>query len=89
VSSLSDETVAAFEAKLDETSRALSAVHTMLDERDAERIGDKLERLASQLMEVTAPPSIDAADARLGLSPAGAEDFAELAPHMQPPDGEG
>jgi len=75
-------------ALLDEASRAFEAVQT-LDKKDAEQIVDKLERLQSQLMEATPPPSLVEAEARLGLTPATPEEFAELAKHMQPPDGEG
>ncbi len=80
--------MAEVEAQLEATARALAGV-PMLSASQRVRIAEKLERLQSQLMEVTPPPSMAEAEARLGLTPATPEQFAELARHMLPPDGEG
>ena len=50
---------------------------------------EKMERLGSQLLEVTAPGSMSEVYQRLDAEPASAEEFAELARHMQAPDHEG
>lgn len=88
MSSTAESTVAEVEAQLEATTRALADA-PMLTASQGERIVEKLERLQSQLMEVTPPPSMAEAEARLGLTPATPEQFAELAKHMLPPDGEG
>jgi hypothetical protein len=69
-------------------SRALSAV-PKLTARDADRIAEKMDRLASQLLEATPPGPMSDVHASLGTTPASTEDFAALAEHMLPPDREG
>jgi hypothetical protein len=48
-----------------------------------------MDRLASQLLEVSAPAPMSAVHERLGTTPASAEDFAALLGEMGPADGEG
>jgi hypothetical protein len=84
----SESSIAEIEAKLDEATRALASVE-QLRGRDAERIEEKMERLASQLLEVTAPIPMSEIHERLGTTPVSPEEFAELSKYMLPPDGEG
>lgn len=88
MASPAENTVAEVEAQLDATTRAL-ADSPMLSASQGDRIAEKLDRLQSQLMEVTPPPSMADAEARHGLTPATPEEFAQLAKHMLAPDGEG
>jgi len=84
----SDESIARVEAQLESAERALSSVDALSD-RQAERVADRMDRLASQLLEVSPPPSMAAVHERLGTTAASREDFDALIEHMSPPDGEG
>ena len=88
MSASSDESIAALEAQLEGTSRALSSMES-LSARQAERVAERMDRLASQLLEVSPPPAMDAVHERLSTTPASEEDFASLIDRMGPPDGEG
>jgi hypothetical protein len=83
-----DESIAQLEEQLDGASRMLSTVQS-LNARQAERVAARMDRLASQLMEVSPPPAMAAVHQRLGTTPASSEDFASLVDQMGPPDGEG
>jgi hypothetical protein len=83
-----DESIAQLEEQLDGASRMLSTVQS-LNARQAERVAARMDRLASQLMEVSPPPAMAAVHQRLGTTPASSEDFASLVDQMCPPDGEG
>jgi hypothetical protein len=83
-----DESIADLEAQLEGASRSLSGVRS-LNARQAERVAERMDRLASQLMEVTQPPAMQAVHERLGTTAASANDFASLADGMGAPDGEG
>ena len=48
-----------------------------------------MDRLASQLLEISAPPPIDAVHQRLDIAPAGPDELESLADQMGPRDGEG
>ena len=48
-----------------------------------------MDRLASQLLEISPPPAMDAVYERLGVTPASDEEFASLVDEMGAPDGEG
>lgn len=48
----------------------LSTWHA-LNPRQAERVGARMDRLASQLLEVSPPPAMEAVHQRLGTTPAG------------------
>lgn len=92
MNSLADADIAALEAKLDQAAEAFAQVQSeghFLEGRDAERIAEKLERLHSQIMEVTPPVPMSEVYDRLGGRDATPEEFAELAKYMLPPDGEG
>jgi hypothetical protein len=83
MSSLADADIAALEAKLDQASAAFAQVQSeghFLEGPDAERINEKLERLHSQIMEVTPPIPMSEVYERLGGEPVSPEEFAELDP---------
>ena len=83
-----DESIAQLEQQLDGASRAMSALD-QLNAREAERVAARVDRLASQLLEISEPPAMDAVYERLGVTPASDEDFASLVDEMGAPDGEG
>jgi hypothetical protein len=60
-----------------------------LNARQAERVGARMDRLASQLLELSPPPSMDEVYQRLAVSPATDEEFASLVDEMGSSDGEG
>jgi hypothetical protein len=84
----SDDSTAQLEEQLDGVSRTLSSMEE-LSARQAERVGARMDRLASQLLELSPPPSMDGVYRRLGMAPATDEEFASLVDEMGPPDGEG
>lgn len=83
-----DESIAQLEAQLDGASRTLSGLDA-LNARQAERVAARMDRLASQLMEVSPPPAMAGVHQRLGTTPASSEDFASVVDQMGPADGEG
>ncbi len=83
-----DESIAQLEDQLDGASRTLSSLHA-LNARQAERVAARMDRLASQLLEVSPPPAMEGVHRRLGTSPANSEDFASIADQMGAADGEG
>jgi hypothetical protein len=83
-----DESIAQLEQQLDGASRAMSALD-QLNAREAERVAARMDRLASQLLEISEPPAFDAVCRRLGVTPASDDDLASLADEMGEPDGEG
>jgi hypothetical protein len=60
-----------------------------LNARQAERVAARMDRLASQLLELSPAPAMDGVYQRLGVASAADEDFAALVDEMGPPDGEG
>lgn len=84
----SDDSTAQLEEQLDGVSRTLSSMEA-LNARQAERVGARMDRLASQLLELSAPPSMDGVYQRLGMAPATEREFASLLDEMGSPDGEG
>lgn len=83
-----DESVAQLEEQLDGISRMLSDMEA-LNARQAERVAARMDQIASQLLEITAPPTTDEVNQRLSVSPAGTDDFQSLLPKMSAADGEG
>jgi hypothetical protein len=83
-----DESIAQLEQQLEGASRAMSALDR-LNAREAERVAERMDRLASQLLEISEPPPMEAVYQRLGVTPASDEDFASLVDEMGAPDGEG
>lgn len=83
-----DSLLEELESQLEGAERSLSAVET-LDERQAERLGDRMDRLASQLLEVSDPPAIESVHEELGVTPVAPEELDALRGVMAPADGEG
>jgi hypothetical protein len=83
-----DDSLEQLERQLEGAERALSAVDA-LNEQEAERVADRMDRLASQLLGVSQPPSMDVVRQQEGTEPARATDFERLAEQMGSPDGEG
>jgi hypothetical protein len=83
-----EDSIAHLEEQFDGLCRTVSGMDA-LNAHDADRVAARMDRLASQLMEIFPPPPMDAVYQRLGATPAGDEDFASLVDEMGPPDGEG
>lgn len=83
-----DESIAQLEEQLEGVSRTLSGLDE-LNARQAERVAARMDRLASQLLEISPPPAMAAVHDRLGTTPASSEDFASIVDQMGPADGEG
>ncbi len=83
-----DDSIAQLEEQLEGVSRTLSGLDE-LNARQVERVAARMDRLASQLLEISPPPAIDAVYERLGVTPASDEEFASLVEEMGTPDGEG
>jgi hypothetical protein len=88
VTDASDGSIEQLEDHLDGAVRTLSRLGTLSDE-DAQRVAQRMDRLASQLLEVSAPLPMVVVHERLGTTPAGREEFATLVKEMGPADGEG
>lgn len=82
------ESIAQLEEQLDGVSRMLSGMEE-LNARQAERVAARMDRLASQLLEISPPPAMEAVYQRLGVTPASDEEFVSLVDEMGAPDGEG
>jgi hypothetical protein len=83
-----EESIAQLEGQLDGASRTLSSLPA-LNARQAERVAARMDRLASQLLEVSPPPVMEAVHQRLGTTAATPQDFASVVDQMGPADGEG
>ena len=83
-----EESLAQLEEQLDGVSRTLSGLDE-LNARQAERVAARMDRLASQVLEISPPPAMDEVHERLGVTPASHEEFASLVEEMGAPDGEG
>jgi hypothetical protein len=64
-----DESIAQLEQQLDGASRTMSALDR-LNAREAERVAARMDRLASQLLEISEPPAMEAVYERLEVTPA-------------------
>jgi hypothetical protein len=82
-----DESIAQLEEQLDGVSRTLSSMEE-LNARQAECVAARVDRLASQLLELSPPPAMDGVYQRLGVAPATDEEFASLVNEMGSPDHE-
>jgi hypothetical protein len=69
-------------------SRTLSSLDG-LNDRQAERVAVRMDRLASQLMEISPPPAMEGVHQRRGTTPASSVDVASVVDQMGPADGEG
>jgi hypothetical protein len=88
VSGSSDSSVEQLEDQLEGAERTLSTLGALSDQQ-AERVAQRMDRLASQLLEVSAPSPMHAVHERLATSPASREEFDTLADEMGAADGEG
>jgi len=88
VSRSPENSIEQLEDQLEDVERTLSALSALSDQQ-AERVAERMDRLASQLLQVSAPAPIEAVHERLGTRPAPREDFESLADQMGAPDGEG
>jgi hypothetical protein len=73
-----EDSLAPLERELEAIERSLSDLGA-LDEQQAERVAARVDRLASRLLEISAPEPWAAAHARLGTTPARPEDVFRLA----------
>jgi len=83
-----DDSVSQLERELETVERSMSAVGG-LSAQQAERVAERVDRLASQLLEITTPEPWDGVHTRLGTTPASGEDFSELVSELGSPDDEG
>ena len=88
MSKAADHNVERLEEQLEQAERTLSSLRP-LDAEQARRVAERMDRLHSQLLTVSEPPSIEAAHERLGTEPASSDEFDVLAGEMGPPDREG
>lgn len=88
MSKVGDRTVERLEEQLEGAERTLSSLRP-LDAQQARRVAERMDRLHSQLLAVSEPPSLGAAHDRLGTVPAGSDELDALTGKMGPPDGEG
>lgn len=88
MSDTGERTIEHLEEQLEGAERTLSSLRP-LDEAEASRVAERMDRLHSQLLAVTEPPSLRAAHDRLGTVPAGSDKLDALSGKMGPPDGEG
>lgn len=84
----SDVSVKHLEDQLEGAARTLSGLGT-LSGQQAERVAQRMDRLASQLLEASAPPPIASAHERLGTKPADPDELRSPAEQMGSADGEG
>lgn len=83
-----EDSVSQLERELETVERSMSAVGA-LSAQQAERVAERVDRLTSQLLEITTPEPWAAVHSRLGTTPAGGEDFSALTGELGSPDGEG
>jgi hypothetical protein len=83
-----EKSVAQLEEQLDGVAQTLSGMDE-LNVRQAERVAARIDRLASQLLEISPPPAMAAVHERLGTTPASSDDFASIVDQMGLADGEG
>jgi predicted metal-dependent phosphoesterase TrpH len=83
-----DDSVDQLERELETVERSMSAVGG-LSAQQAQRVAERVDRLASQLLAITTPEPWDGVHARLGTTPASGEDFSALVGELGSPDGEG
>ena len=88
MSDTTEPTVECLEEQLERAERTLSDLRP-LDQEQARRVAERMDRLSSQLLAVTQPPSLREAHHRTGTEPASAEELEALAEEMGPPDEEG
>lgn len=88
MSDTGERTIEHLEEQLEGAERTLSSLRP-LDEAQARRVAERMDRLHSQLLTVSEPPSLESAHERLGTVPAGSDELDALTGRMGSPDGEG
>ncbi len=88
VSDAADNAIERLEYQLEGAERTLSALSSLTDQQ-AQRVAERMDRLASQLLEVSAPPAINDVHQRLGTRPVELDEFRSLADQLGAADGEG
>ena len=88
VSKPSEDSVARLENQLDSASRTLSALGA-LNARQVQRVAARMDRLSSQLLDLSEPVPMAAVHEQLATAPASDDDFASLVREMSPGDSEG
>ena len=88
MSDAADNAIEQLEGQLERAERTLSALSSLSDQQ-AQRVAERMDRLASQLLEVSAPPAINDVHQRLGTQPVELDEFRSLVDHLGPADGEG
>ncbi len=83
-----DDSIRRLEDQLEGAVRTLSRLGSLSDQQ-AERVAQRMDRLASQLLEASTAPPIADVHERLGTVPADPEEFSALVDRMGPADGEG
>jgi hypothetical protein len=83
-----DSSVKRLEELLEGAEKTLAALPS-LDRSEAERVGERMDRLASQLLAVIEPRSMSDVHEELGTEPLDEEESRVLTDEMSPPDGEG
>ena len=83
-----ERTIERLEEQLERAEQTLQSLR-LLNAEQARRVAKRMDRLHSQLLAVSEPPSLEWARKRLGTEPAGADEFAQVAEKMGPSDGEG
>ena len=88
MSEAADNAIEQLEDQLEGAERTLSALSSLTDQQ-AQRVAQRMDRLASQLLEVSAPPAMNDVHSRLGTQPVEPDEFASLADRLGVADGEG
>jgi hypothetical protein len=83
-----DSSIKRLEEQLEGAEKTLAALRT-LDRSEAERVGERMDRLASQLLAVTEPRNMLDVHEELGIEPLGEDELKVLTDDMSPPNGEG
>ena len=88
MSEAADNAIEQLEDQLEGAERTLSALSSLTDQQ-AQRVAQRMDRLASQLLEVSAPPAMNDVHSRLGTQPVELDEFASLTDQLGVADGEG
>ncbi|MEJ7798212.1 MAG: hypothetical protein WKF42_06905 [Solirubrobacteraceae bacterium] len=88
MSEAADNAIEQLEDQLEGAERTLSALSSLSDQQ-AQRVAQRMDRLASQLLEISAPPAINDVHNRLGTQPVEPDEFASLTDRLGAADGEG
>jgi hypothetical protein len=88
MSESTEATIERLEEQLERAEQTLSGLRP-LDQDQARRVAERMDRLNSQLLALSEPPSLRDAHDRMETHPASAEDLDTLAEEMGSPDGEG